>query len=149
MELGSGTGIVSATWAEQLTERNATLVVTDLPEVCPLLEQNLQQHIFRTSALKVLVRPLTWGNSQEAMNIAVELGCLSSGSTTIPPSQYLTHIICSDLVSSLLDKSSLICVLRLFPTASPAFSSRRDGDAFDPVWLGIRTNFSHAFAGYM
>lgn len=137
LELGSGTGIVSATLAEHLTERDATLVVTDLPEVCPLLEQNLQQHISRRSAPRVLVRPLSWGNSQEAMNIAVELGCLSSNSTATSGSQHLTHIICSDLVSGHLDKQSIICVLCLFPTASPAFSSRRDGDAFDTVCLAF------------
>lgn len=149
LELGSGTGIVSATLAQQLTEHDATLVVTDLPEVCPLLEKNLRQHICRMSGPKVLVRPLTWGNQQEALNISTELGWHLPSSPTTSSSQFLTHVICSDLVSRHLDISPLSCVLRLFLTASWAFSPRGVGDEFDHSVLGSRANFSDAFAAYM
>ncbi|KAJ6513066.1 putative methyltransferase-domain-containing protein [Mycena sanguinolenta] len=86
VELGSGTGIVAATMAAVL-HKSDVMFVTDLPQVCPLLEQNL--HRFFDGALRV--RPLSWGNSQHALSIAEELSKLQD-------EPYLTHILCSDLV---------------------------------------------------
>ncbi|THH32254.1 hypothetical protein EUX98_g1931 [Antrodiella citrinella] len=90
LELGSGTGIVAAQLSEQLTGMDGLVIVTDLPEVCPLLEKNLQSHTARRGDPhpSVMVRPLAWGNRDHALSIHGEL----SGHS-------LTHIICSDLVS--------------------------------------------------
>ncbi|KAJ7455299.1 putative methyltransferase-domain-containing protein [Mycena galericulata] len=87
IELGSGSGIVAATMAEVLHRTDDIILATDLPEVCPLLEQNLRAH----DTGQILVRPLSWGNSEHAARIADEL----SKSTNAPG---FTHIICSDLV---------------------------------------------------
>jgi hypothetical protein len=93
LELGSGTGIVVAKIAEILDKSRGDLVVaTDLPEVCPLLIDNLQlrsptDHI-------VLVRPLAWGNTEHANTITSELASMSTESHR----GYLTHVVCSDLV---------------------------------------------------
>lgn len=102
LELGSGTGIVAETLAERLHGCRATLVVTDLPEVCPLLTKNLHRHTSdkaRPTAPTVLVRPLTWGSESEACEIAVELGRILSR-TEAPTLPHITHVVCSDLVST-------------------------------------------------
>ncbi|KAJ7650103.1 putative methyltransferase-domain-containing protein [Roridomyces roridus] len=80
VELGSGSGIVAATLANALNSTDI-MFVTDLPEVCPLLQQNL------CLSETIRVRPLSWGDKAHADCIASELS----------PSP-LTHIICSDLV---------------------------------------------------
>ncbi|KAJ6576651.1 putative methyltransferase-domain-containing protein [Mycena vulgaris] len=90
IELGSGTGIVAATMATLLRTRDI-MFVTDLPEVCPLLEHNLQAYL-HASGGPILVRPLSWGNSQHAVDIAEELSELAQDAP------HLTHILCSDLV---------------------------------------------------
>ncbi|KAK7033268.1 tumor-related protein [Favolaschia claudopus] len=84
IELGSGTGIVAATVSPMLREGDV-LFVTDLLEVCPLLEQNLQR--FLDGAVRV--RPLSWGNSIHVSQIAEEISKL--------PRARL-RILCSDLV---------------------------------------------------
>ncbi|KAJ7707532.1 putative methyltransferase-domain-containing protein [Mycena rosella] len=91
IELGSGTGIVAATMATLLHRTRDIMFVTDLPEVCPLLEQNLQAQLYAGGG-PILVRPLSWGNSQHAVKIAEELLELSQDAP------HLTHILCSDLV---------------------------------------------------
>ncbi|KAJ7476022.1 putative methyltransferase-domain-containing protein [Mycena latifolia] len=91
IELGSGSGIVAATMAPLLNPTRDVMFVTDLPEVCPLLEQNLQAHLHAGGA-PILVRPLSWGNSQHAVKIAAELSELAQNAP------HLTHILCSDLV---------------------------------------------------
>lgn len=100
LELGSGTGVVASTLAERLAHKKYTLFVTDLPDVCPLLEKNLTKFIRHTtepspseSTGRVLVRPLAWGNNEHALKISEELSYLCAHDN------YLTHIICSDLVS--------------------------------------------------
>jgi len=100
LELGSGIGIVAAQLAEQLTGEDDLMIVTDLPEVCPLLERNLQTHgvAHRAGPLpNILVRPLSWGNLKHALSIHTELSDMS------PSHCPLTHIICSDLVSGFCD----------------------------------------------
>ncbi|KAF9040971.1 hypothetical protein BDZ89DRAFT_981315 [Hymenopellis radicata] len=79
IELGSGTGIV----ASVLGRLGGAVIVTDLPEVCPLLEANL-----RHDSESLFVRPLAWGNEEHALMIEKEFLCDKS----------LTDVICSDLV---------------------------------------------------
>ncbi|TFK40189.1 putative methyltransferase-domain-containing protein [Crucibulum laeve] len=97
IELGSGVGIVAASIAERLeTNGDDLIIATDLPEICPLLERNLAESNNRIRAVApsrngdlVIIRPLSWGNIQEGLEIISEL-CNGNNS--------LTHIICSDLV---------------------------------------------------
>jgi methylase of polypeptide subunit release factors len=87
LELGSGTGIVASTlFATLATTGRHILYATDLPEVCPLLEENLRSEMACGSS-QLAVRPLRWGSSKHAEAIAAELD-----------SKRLTYIICSDLV---------------------------------------------------
>lgn len=99
IELGSGTGVVSAQCAERLAGRACTIITTDLPDVCPLLEKNLCKYA-KSSGPKLLVRPLAWGNYDHAQAIWNELKALHADNNVdlaLGPS-ILTHIICSDLV---------------------------------------------------
>ncbi|KAA1477186.1 hypothetical protein DENSPDRAFT_786231 [Dentipellis sp. KUC8613] len=82
LELGAGTGIVGFALARRLHARDM-VVVTDLPEVCPLLEDGRQR------TLTVRVRPLAWGNEGHARAIMEELRRAG---------RRLTHVVCSDLV---------------------------------------------------
>ena len=114
LELGSGTGIVSARCAERLSRTECTIITTDLPEVCSLLERNLSRYItpLRASAPHILVRPLAWGNSEHALAILRELTDASNEtSTSHPGPRTLTHIICSDLVSTSSAASTIPCGL--------------------------------------
>ncbi|KAG2145377.1 putative methyltransferase-domain-containing protein [Suillus bovinus] len=99
LELGSGTGIVAAKIAQAAALSGRDLVIaTDLPEVCPLLEKNLFVTPKGDSANTqvTLVRPLSWGDYDHAVNIVRELKLVDD------PSGHehgcITHIICSDLV---------------------------------------------------
>jgi hypothetical protein len=100
LELGSGTGIVAAKIAEILDQSRSDLVVaTDLPDVCPLLTDNLRlsprcQENGSPTDHPVLVRPLAWGNAEHAVTIASELASMSIENHH----RHLTHIVCSDLV---------------------------------------------------
>jgi len=76
VELGAGTGIAGLAIA--VAHPHARVVLTDLPEVCPLLQTNAQGYP------GVEVRPLAWGCAAHARALRDELA--------------LTHIICSDLV---------------------------------------------------
>ena len=101
LELGSGMGVVASTICEHLAQTGFLLFVTDLPDVCPLLEKNLANLIRRPIVPpssngpvgSVFVRPLAWGNKEHALQISNELSRLSIHDP------YLTHIVCSDLVS--------------------------------------------------
>ncbi|KAJ7761957.1 putative methyltransferase-domain-containing protein [Mycena maculata] len=94
IELGSGSGVVAATMADVLDRTRDIIFATDLPEVCPLLEQNLEAHLHDANRGPIFVRPLSWGNSQHAVSITEEL----SNPATTHDFPHLTHIICSDLV---------------------------------------------------
>jgi hypothetical protein len=92
IELGSGTGIIGIRLAGILAEAGHSrhrVVLTDLPSVCPLLEENLRLHP-SLDATHISVAPLAWGNSEHAADI---VRCLEG--------RPLTHIICSDLVRPL------------------------------------------------
>lgn len=101
LELGSGTGIVAAKIAEILRVDKPggdLIIATDLPEVCPLLTENLRlfPHCLenQTASDRVLVRPLTWGNAEHAIAVVSEIASMSIENSP----RYLTHIVCSDLV---------------------------------------------------
>jgi Lysine methyltransferase len=92
LELGSGTGIVGSRIAAKFTEPGKDLlIVTDLPDVCPLLTANLGHQLQRDG---IFVRPLTWGNLEHAVRIASELLSVDGRDP-----RRLTHVVCSDLVS--------------------------------------------------
>ncbi|KAJ3491795.1 hypothetical protein NLI96_g469 [Meripilus lineatus] len=97
LELGSGTGIVASRLVQHIRHAQGFFTVTDLPEVCPLLERNLTNYIQGSpSRTTLLVRPLAWGNKAHALAIYEEL--LSSSSKKFGTAPILSHIICSDLV---------------------------------------------------
>jgi len=79
VELGAGTG--AAGLALAAAHPHARVVLTDLPEVCPLLQGNARGHP------GVMVRPLAWGCAAQAQALRDELGLIP-----------VSHIICSDLV---------------------------------------------------
>lgn len=84
VELGAGVGTAGLTTARALADMGgyAEVVLTDLPEVCPLLRRNAAS--FEHDRVHVHVRPLAWGDTEAAHAVT----------TTFP----LTHILCSDLV---------------------------------------------------
>ncbi|TFY64250.1 hypothetical protein EVJ58_g2736 [Rhodofomes roseus] len=84
LELGSGTGLVAARIGAYLQHERDIMVATDLPDVCPLLQKNLQD------CATVEVHPLSWGSHQDALSIASSLALGSA--------RRLAHVICSDLV---------------------------------------------------
>lgn len=79
VELGAGMGVAGLTLAAAYL--HAKVVLTDLPEVCPLLQANAR------GCPGVTVRPLTWGCAAHAQALRDELGPLP-----------ISHVICSDLV---------------------------------------------------
>lgn len=107
VELGSGAGFSGLHLASQLDSRHALVVLTDLPNVVPLMERNaahanllqpcVDARFSDAAKAKVLVRPLAWGNQQHAKDL---LDQLAQRSHIVPQPQAhpLTHVICSDLV---------------------------------------------------
>ena len=79
VELGAGTGIAGLAIAA--AHPHARVVLTDLPEVCPLLQTNAEGYP------GVEVRPLAWGSVAHAQALRDELA--------LTP---VSHVICSDLV---------------------------------------------------
>ena len=79
VELGAGTG--AAGLALAAAHPHTHVVLTDLPEVCPLLEANAR------GFAGVDVRPLSWGCAPHAQALQAELG----------PAP-ISCVICSDLV---------------------------------------------------
>ncbi|PPQ89324.1 hypothetical protein CVT25_003161 [Psilocybe cyanescens] len=100
IELGSGTGLVASSIAKLLRPGQDHLLVTDLPEVCPLLEDNLRSIKKSVGANipdkdTIVIRPLSWGSQDDAAAIASEFFRQSKNYDDFGT---LTHIICSDLV---------------------------------------------------
>jgi len=63
LEVGSGTGFLGLSIAPHLLSTD-TLVLTDLDNVCPLLEKNLASaQLKRSDKFDCLIRPLPWGDS--------------------------------------------------------------------------------------
>lgn len=81
LELGSGTGFLAARLAPNL-RLHQRLIVTDLPDVCPLLERNVAASPSRD---RLLVRPLPWGDRAALDAIVDECGPIDL-------------VICADLV---------------------------------------------------
>lgn len=111
LELGSGNGYVGAHLARQLYESGRTadtLVLTDLPDVCPLLEENISLELRNAGISRdvgsgtpnVLLHPLSWGVSDDATRLLSLLSTHSRDPTRSSESSVLTHIVCSDLVSN-------------------------------------------------
>jgi len=78
VEIGAGTGIAGLAIAA--AHPHACVVLTDLPEVCPLLRSNAQGYP------EVKVRPLAWGCVVRAQALRDELA--------LTP---VTHVICKQL----------------------------------------------------
>ncbi|KAG8743277.1 hypothetical protein FRC10_012240 [Ceratobasidium sp. 414] len=107
VEVGSGTGYFGIHVARQLDafyrrrnahSANANVILTDLENVVPLLEQGVQKHAGALgTGVRLGVRALEWGNSEHAIALAEELR--GSGA-------FVTHVLCSDLTSdpSIADK---------------------------------------------
>ncbi len=79
VELGAGTGAAGLAFA--VAHPHGRVVLTDLPEVCLLLQANARTHSH------VTVRPLTWGCTAHAQALQADLG--------LAP---ISCIVCSDLV---------------------------------------------------
>lgn len=92
IELGSGTGLVASQISALLKPGRDLLYATDLPEVCPLLENNLRD------CSTVIVRPLAWGNRDDALAIASDFQRRPPMPDSSCVGRRITHIICSDLV---------------------------------------------------
>lgn len=97
VEIGSGAGYNGLHLAKQLAnhaqaacnaQRTKTVVLTDLPNVVPLMQRNARRACLDSdlSSIDLRVRPLSWGNEDHADVLVTELRCR------------LTHLICSDLV---------------------------------------------------
>lgn len=77
IEIGSGTGYLSLALAPHLSAEES-LILTDLHEVCPLLEKNLTtarnrwKTTGRTVEADVLVRPLPWGDAEALHKLETE-----------------------------------------------------------------------------
>jgi hypothetical protein len=94
IELGSGTGYVGLKIVKGLRGRgrsNDLMVLTDLPDVCPLLERNLAISRQKYGIANTMVAPLSWGNYEQAVTL-LKHPQISGG-------RNVTHIVCSDLVS--------------------------------------------------
>ena len=103
LELGAGTGIVTSRIVETVASGAKDMVIsTDLPEVCPLLEANLKdllgQSHHRANGLSI--RPLAWGNRDHTARILEDLQGNSISEQKI---HWLTHIVCSDLVGTVIE----------------------------------------------
>ncbi|KAI0029311.1 putative methyltransferase-domain-containing protein, partial [Vararia minispora EC-137] len=104
LELGSGTGIVGIglVKALALTEhKDYRVILTDLPDVCPLLQDNLRLYPSLLDAGVVSVAPLAWGRREHVSAIVQFLG-----------GRPLTHIICSDLAPQVYFPELLAPLLR-------------------------------------
>lgn len=110
VELGSGTGLVGLHLARLISssntishpsycdERRAKLILTDLPEVCPLITETIRRASTKNDAgfpgVDVYAHPLPWGDSGSVIELAEILKKEDSNSW-----RHITHIVCSDLVS--------------------------------------------------
>lgn len=87
LELGAGAGTAGLATATALADERHTVVLTDLPEVCALLERNAATSRCST---RISVRALPWGDAEAAAAVRAELCARGAGP--------ISHILCSDLV---------------------------------------------------
>lgn len=66
LELGSGTGLVGIAGASIWREALQELLLTDLPEIVPNLQENIDQNIVRTSSVNVHSRALDWADELDS-----------------------------------------------------------------------------------
>lgn len=100
VELGAGVGTVGLATAAQLQRVRSvaphTVVLTDLDEVCPLMQRNAQASAAAHSDVRVAVRALPWGDTRAAEAL---LGALrQERGVRDAASNPVTHVLCSDLV---------------------------------------------------
>ncbi|KAJ3328540.1 Methyltransferase-like protein 21D [Blyttiomyces sp. JEL0837] len=117
IELGSGTGILGLVAAKLISSQSksksstteSTLVLTDLPDVIPLLQKNVDAfHNENTDGLKIKVSPLTWGGP----NLESEIGGLTDPSTTTTSNQHTFDLILlSDCVYEPTQFQSLVSTM--------------------------------------
>lgn len=131
IELGSGTGLIASRIAEHLRVDRDLLLATDLPDVCGLLEGNLQ------ACPAIRVQPLTWGSTEAAVALAIFLGLTTPGANEAHSPRHPTHIICSDLVYF---PALLAPLLRtLLHVTSPPFRSPAGESAVIVISYKIRS----------
>ncbi|KAF9524864.1 putative methyltransferase-domain-containing protein [Crepidotus variabilis] len=101
LELGSGSGLIASVVSKVLNIQHDRMIATDLPEVCQLLESNLQTLLpdkqrgnQATKFSIVRVFPLPWGDDLAMGKLATTF----FDSRSLDYNGSLTHIICSDLV---------------------------------------------------
>lgn len=87
VDVGSGTGYLSLALARHLNHPDDLLIMTDLEEVVPLLERNLDGARL-TSSGAVLARPLPWGDDAALSKLGFEILNVRKP----------THVLASDLV---------------------------------------------------
>ncbi|KAG9043198.1 hypothetical protein FS837_009874 [Tulasnella sp. UAMH 9824] len=87
IELGSGTGYAGLELAATLSLTDVT-ILTDLAEVCPLLEKNAREAGRAGQGAEVRIRPLEWGSIRDGEVVLAEASKLGG----------VTHVVCSDVV---------------------------------------------------
>lgn len=91
VELGAGTGHVGLTAAaccpDDADGRLAALVLTDLPAVLQLLEENAQRNACALPpSMRTVVLPYRWGDASDFALLRAELGRLAAvGAAVLPP----------------------------------------------------------------
>ncbi|CAE7080012.1 unnamed protein product [Rhizoctonia solani] len=100
VEVGSGTGYAGMHLAQQISlfrhrgvdrgrPASDMVILTDLPNVIPLLDKGLQEHTGSFGRVEVRAQALAWGDADHAA--ALTRGLSDSGRS-------ITHVLCSDLV---------------------------------------------------
>ncbi|CAE6535047.1 unnamed protein product [Rhizoctonia solani] len=101
VEVGSGTGYAGMYLAQQLNSfrqrhgaqtnlpASDAVILTDLPNVVPLLDKGLQEHVGSFGQVEVQAQALAWGDIDHAAALARRLG---------ETGRSITHVLCSDLV---------------------------------------------------
>jgi len=106
IELGAGTGFLGLAMARLFSSKicdgsSKTIILTDLPDVCPLLDRNyIQKMPNGLPNVKLFIEPLPWGIIHFVNNLADKISNNSIKSTPL-----LSHIICSDLVTGVFSHS--------------------------------------------
>lgn len=133
LELGAGVGTAGLATAQALDRQGGrgTVVLTDLPDVCPLLERNASTCACTHVAIHVCALP--WGDHDAAHAVLT---------STAPP----THILCSDLVyfpellAPLL--RTLISLTTISPTTEVLIAYKiRSLTKEQPFWCGLSAWF--------
>ncbi|KAF7336761.1 Tumor-related protein [Mycena venus] len=130
IELGAGTGIVAATMTTVL-HTNDIMFVTDLPEVCPLLEQNLGRFLDGP----IRVRPLSWAILSTFPNYSPRFFALFIQLSSPPFAAFNDdiEIIISYRVRSLAKETPFWSAFGLWFEFAPVLAKKTD-PSDDPTW---------------